>query len=265
ATPAFTINGPFSVLGGGTVNWTWMEGIAPSPDGTSVWVSNREKNRVFHLRNALTSPVVDVILGQTSISGISANQPSGVPSSTNLNTPGAVELDHHGYLYVSDHGLEDAGNYRMLRWNPSTLSAAIARATSLNMVQFAVPADFVYGTNGSFTVQGCYPYSNPAPGICGPWEPAFNSDDSAMVVGQNSQGPGMRFPVVFSQPESGDNQVSYLKDFGPQSFSATFDNQNNLYVAELNRNRVLIYLQPLSATPTNTPTPSPTNTPTNSP
>ena len=263
ATPSAVINGPFSVLGGGTVNWTWLEGIAPSADGTSVWVSNREYNRVFHLRNALTSPMVDVILGQPNATSTLANYPGGTPSASNLNTPGAVELDHHGYLYVSDHGLEDGGNYRMLRWNPNTLANAITRAANTGTAQFALPADGVYGTNGSFTAQGCYPYnfSIPAPGICGPWEPAFNSDDSIMVVGQNSQGPGQRFPVVFSQPESGDNPVTYLKDFGPQTFSAAFDAQDNLYMGELNRSRILVYVQPFGTQgPTLTPTSSPTPT-----
>ena len=270
ATPAVTLNGPFNVLGGGTISWTFLEGIAPAPDGSYVWLGNRDNNRVFRLRNPLTTPIVDIILGQTSATGISINQPSGIPSATNLNTPGAVRLDHHGFLYVSDHGLEDNGNYRMLRWNPNTIAAAVAQATLSGVAQFAVPANGVFGTNGSFTVTGCFPGTNPAPGICGPWEPAFNSDDSLMVVGQNSQGPGSRFPIVFSQPETSDNPITMVKDFGPQTFAATFDDQNNLYLAELNRSRVMIYLQLLTtpgpnATVTNTPTVTATNSPTSKP
>ena len=263
ATPVATLSSGIPILGapGQAVSWSHVEGIAPSPNGSSVWLSDRETNRVFRIRNPLgtapgPTPVVDIILGQPNYGTVMANQPSGIPSRTNLYYPGAIALDHHGYLYVSDDALENDGNYRMLRWNANTIAAAVSLASSTGMAQYAVPADGVFGTNGSFNRAGCYQV-DPVPGICGPWEPAFNSNDSIMVVGQNSQGLGMRFPVVFTNPELGDYPVTTLQDFGPQTYSGAFDDQDNLYMVELNRNRVLAYLKPFLSTYA-TPTPPPT-------
>jgi len=63
-------------------------------------------------------------------------------------------------------------------------------------------------------------------------------------------------------PGAGDNPVGHLNDYGPQSFGMNFDPNNNLYVAELNRNRVLVYNQPFQSSPTVTPTATNTPTPT---
>ena len=44
-------------------------GLAPTRDSKFLWLSNSATNRVFRVRDPLTNPVVDVILGQTDING----------------------------------------------------------------------------------------------------------------------------------------------------------------------------------------------------
>jgi hypothetical protein len=57
-----------------------------------------------------------------------------------------------------------------------------------------------------------------------------------------------------------------LNDFYSMAYSATFDDQDNLYVADLNRTKVLIYKNPFnSIPPPRTPTPLPPSTITPSP
>jgi len=64
-----------------------------------------------------------------------------------------------------------------------------------------------------------------------------------MVVGLNGY-IGSRFPLVSNNPLRSSYTYSYLKDFSSMSYAATFDPDNNLYIADTNRNRILIYLNP---------------------
>ena len=78
AAPLANIFAPFStipVLGGGTVTLgDYIGGLVPSPDGTSLWVTDTYRNRTLRIRNPLTAPQVDVVLGQTNASGIQCNR-----------------------------------------------------------------------------------------------------------------------------------------------------------------------------------------------
>jgi len=267
------------VLGGGSITWTRIDGIAPSPDSTVsyLWVAEPRENRVLRIRNPLTNPTVDIILGQPSVASIGCNQtgsPISIlegnnycgpcqnasnnpvpPTASSLYMPGAVRLDHHGNLYVSDSALECWGNYRLLRWNANQFPATPSSCL------FAIPATAVYGHNGDFTSTTC---ADPLHGSCAPFEPAFTSDDGELVVGTDpytnggNGGDSNRFPVVLQNPISGDTEIGNLKDFTSMPHSMDFDDQNNLYVADLDRNRVEIYFNPLAiatATPTATLTP----------
>jgi len=270
--PAATLSVSVPVLGGGSVTWGRLDGLAVDPTGTTLWLVDQPNSRVFRVHNPLTAPMVDILLGQPNatstacdgngtVSPYAANGgcPGGtITSASTLNQPGAVVLDHHGDLFISDDSLETEGNYRLLRWNSTDFSA------NPPSCQFAIPADFVYGRS-SLTATNCDNLPPSGVGVCNPWEPAFNSDDSVMVVGMNGQG-GFRFPVVLQNPRSGDNPVTYLQDFASHSYSGVFDDQDNYYVTDINRERLLIYFQPfVTATFTSTPTQTPTTTPTASP
>src|SRR6266404_802811 len=132
ASPVLTLNSPLPVLGGGTVSWDWaiyIGGLAPNSAGTKLGVADPMHNRVFRINNPLSNPVVDIVLGQTSLSGTLCNQGNPVPSQTSLCDPGSVVLDPKGNLYVSDDALEGMGNFRLLEYDvglfPEDLVSAI--------------------------------------------------------------------------------------------------------------------------------------------
>ena len=79
------------------------------------------------------------------------------------------------------------------------------------------------------------------------WEPAFDSANR-MVVGFNSF-LGPRFIGFYQDPLGPETAPSgYLRDFGSMPYSATFDANDNLYVTDINRNRILIYWNPFNNT-----------------
>ena len=277
---ALAISPPLPVLGTGQqVDWTveqnqypppGIEDLAVDPGGNFLWVTDVGNNRVFRIRNPLNQPVVDIILGQLNATTYGCNgNPAAVvlgyaqgevcsqsnPTQSSFAAPGAIALDHHGDLYVSDHALEFAGNSRILRFDAATI-----QNTSSSTPLFGVPAAAVYGAGGTsnFTSYGCV---NPSGGVCGPWEPALNSDDSVMVVGSDAQTSGNSFVIALKDPRFGDNPFAQMKDFDPQAFSDVFDDEDNLYVANHNRSRVMIYLKPFQTDPTATSTPTTTFSP----
>jgi sugar lactone lactonase YvrE len=234
-SPIATLVPPVPVLGGGQLFWDdrlAIGGIAPNRDGTSLWLADPRHHRVFRIRDPLTQPAIDVVLGQTSAAGTSCNQGrgEGAPSRDSLCHPGAVVLDPHGNVWVSDHAREIEGNNRLLEYDASLFrgNSAVSR--------FGIPATRVFGTGGSFTAPSCQN------ALCGPFEPAFDPRGT-MVVGSNGI-IGSRFPLVYDDPLKGDNPVGALNDFHSMAYAATFDPQGNLYIADLNRDRVLVYRRP---------------------
>jgi hypothetical protein len=214
------------VLGGGQITLggsIW--GLAPTANSEFLWVCDSDNSRVFRIRNPLTSPLVDVILGQTSISGTLPNR-GGPPDATTLAHPGHLALDRFGNLFVSDHSLEIRGNRRLLVFgkdlfpadNPSVIFAPAAMKIFPNIAV---------------------------------WEPAFDSQNR-MVVGYNPyhhniHNPGVVpqigvFPGIYNDPLGASTSPDeYLKDYHSGAYGVAFDDNNNLYVADMNRSRVLIY------------------------
>ncbi len=243
ATPFTTLTSPLPVLGGGNISWDFLlviGGVAPVGNGTKLWVADPVRNRVFRVRDPLTSPVVDIVLGQTNVDGILCNQGNGdennrMPSQNSLCKPGNVTLDPAGNVYVSDDSLEVSGNFRLLEFDatlfPDNPPAAL----------FGIPATRVFGTNGSFIDPNCEFLQDP---LCGPLEPAFTSDGQ-MVVGMMGY-IGSRFPLVYSNPLASQMPDNYLNDFSSYGgYAAVFDSNNDLYIADLDRARVLVYRHPL--------------------
>ena len=246
STPTTRLTSPLPVLGGGSISWDFLlldrGGIASNAPGTRLWVADAARNRVFRVRDPLTNPVVDIVLGQTDPNGTLCNQGNGadMPSQTSLCAPGNVTLDPWGNVYVSDDSLEVDGNFRLLEFNANLFPDDWPTAL------FGIPATRVFGRNGSFTDPYCHLFSslynfNLA---CGPLQPAFTSDGQ-MVVGMNAY-IGSRFPLVYNTPLVSDQPDTYLNDFSSYGgYSAVFDSNNDLYIADLDRARVLVYRQPL--------------------
>jgi sugar lactone lactonase YvrE len=281
--PVAVVDSPLPVLGKSVkVSWTGLTGLTADPAG-NLWITDLGGNRVMRVRDPMGTqgigPIVDVVLGQpdpgngpvgTNCNGNGTTCPGGTQiSASTLNYPSFLQFDHHGDLYVSDHWLEDGGNFRILRFDAKSLPV------NNTVCAFAIPADGVYGTHGSFTTTGNTLYDQAF------WEMALNSDDSIMVAGTNSQASGGYPPVIIQNPRNGimpagtpdipgagDNPIGHLNDYGPQTYGSYFDSQDNLYAVDGNRSRILIYFQPFlipTATPVYSSTPVPTGSRTQPP
>ena len=235
AQPLAMLTPPLAVLGGGTLSWDGalaIGGLAVDARGSSLWLADPRRHRVFRVRDPLDARMVDVVLGQTSLAGEGCNQGRGPgrPSRESLCHPGAVVLDPKGNVWVSDHALEVEGNHRLLEWDGRLFRGR------RDSPRLSVPASRVFGTNGSFEEPSC---QDP---LCGPFAPAFSARGH-MVVGLNGI-IGSRFPLLYGDPLANDRPDGALNDFHSMAYAATFDEDDNLYVADLNRDRVFIYFRP---------------------
>jgi sugar lactone lactonase YvrE len=262
ATPIITIDAStLKDLQGNTINLNTggdlaTGGLAPATDGSYLWVAHPFSNRVVRIINPLTDPKVDIVLGQPAADSTSANQ-GGIATLLTLNQPGAVVLDKNNNVFVTDNALENAGNGRMLEFDGTNLSALVA--TSSGTVT-------VYDPAADRTVIAANYF---------PFEPAFDSNNN-MVVGYNSYAthPNANHSLdYFNNILNNVTPTGMFNDYFVMPYSMAFDSSNNLYVTDLNRDKVLVYQSPLAdvptptptATPTATPTPTPTETPTPTP
>jgi hypothetical protein len=118
---------------------------------------------------------------------------------------------------------------RMLEFDAKTLPDKPAA------VVLGINASHVFGRNGSFTAANCIS-GDP---MCGPWEPAFNSENQ-MIIGMNGY-MGVPFPQVYQDPLKNPYPVAQLSDYYSHAYSARVDSFDNLYVIDEARSRILIY------------------------
>ena len=240
----------------------YIRGIAPVGNGEVVWVSDAHNHRVLRLRAPLGDPVVDVILGQKDATGNKCNRRAhigpwdrpehvvGAPEPDMLCFPGALSIDRLGNLYVSDHSLEFSGNWRLLVFTASSIpvdnhAAIFAPAATKVFSDLDTVEDryFVAFWDAGQILSVGHTWLSPQ--STATWEPAFDSTNR-MVVGFNSY-MGPRFVGYYDDPlGSSTTPTGFLNDFGSMPYAATFDDKDNLYVADLNRNRILIYWNPFN-------------------
>ncbi|MDE2860848.1 MAG: NHL repeat-containing protein [Chloroflexota bacterium] len=250
-------------------------GIAPVEGGDHLWLSDTDNHRVLRIRDPLTDPVVDVVLGQTDPSGNQCNMGkfqaadrSAIESGENVDLlcfPGALSIDRLGNLYVSDHSLEVDGNRRLL------IFAADSTPVANSETIFGQQATkvFIRSAEGLSNlgawrwsdreVIGSSRHTHRSIFSASTWEPAFDSTNR-MVVGYNGY-VGPRFVGVYDDPLGHDElPTAHLYDFGAMYYTAAFDDNDNLYVGDANRSRVHVYYNPF-----NNPPPPPTAVPPQSP
>ena len=239
-------------------------GIAPVGQGDFLWMSDTDNHRVLRIRDPLTNPVVDVILGQYGPDGNTCNrggfpesplsEENDKPRANMLCFPGALSIDRLGNLYVSDHSLEVSGNFRLLLF-PSELMPSTNEEEAL----FALDAAKIFedsAVSGSNLVASGFElgttieprsFDSRWPGLeAAAWEPAFDKENR-MVVGFNTY-RGPRFVGIYDDPLNRDIMpTGYLHDFMSMPYSAVFDDAGNLYVGDINRGRVLIYWDPFDS------------------
>ena len=253
----FTIPGSSSAVTLGP----YIRSIAPVGHGEMIWISDSYNHRVLRIRNPLSNPVVDVILGQKEATGNKCNRQAhfsawenpedhtGPPTADMLCFPGGLAYDRLGNLFVSDHSLEVAGNKRLL------IFAAGSIPFDNHSVVYAPAATKVVAELGQIERKYFAARFEPNQAInvsghalvdrVGMWEPAFDSSNR-MVVGFSSF-LGPRFIAFYNDPLGPDTAPSgFLNDFGSMPYSVTFDENDNLYVTDINRNRILIYWNPFN-------------------
>ena len=238
-------------------------GIAPSGSGKFLWLSDTDNHRVLRIRDPLTNPVVDVILGQGDHSGVKCNRIAPLrahapdlegallnPRPDTMCLPGAISIDNYGNLFVSDHSLEVGGNHRLLLFDTGALP--LTNPATI----YGPAADKIFTKSGKgvsnlwtdrWETDAKVPYRS-IDMLAATWEPAFDSSNR-MVVGYNSYVAG-RFVGVYDDPLGPDTLPSaYLYDFSSMPYTATFDDQDNLYVGDINRGRILVYRKPFDNPP----------------
>ena len=231
-------------------------GIAPVDHGEFLWVADTDNHRVVRIRDPLTDPVVDVVLGQDNARGTRCNQwvereahaglPRSIATDDTLCFPGALSIDRLGNLYVSDHSLEIEGNQRLLIFLAESIptrntSAIFAPDAARIFEDSAIQAAGLRFPR--WTPEGMIDTTRPWLGTAATWEAAFDSWNR-MAVGYNAYA-GARFVGLYDDPLGRDPlPSSYLYDVGSMPYTATFDDQDNLYVGDINRSRVLVYFNP---------------------
>lgn len=286
ATPVqivFNENTQLPVLGGGSLEWSvddFFMGIAFDSAGNLWLTESREHppnilHRVLRIRNPDSNPLVDVILGQPSLSETMCNQyhDPNYPETYNYseayshkaaNTvcfPGAIKVDRYDNVWLADFSLEFKGNWRLMKFDKSLFENINSTA--------------LYAPNASFIINDLMAL-----------DMAFDSKDR-MIVGIN--GYSKMFPAYFDKKTDGTypaTPTSYFNDLYSMPDELVLDHQDNLFITDLNRGRALVYLNPfnnpprptdiitptvsispttaitLTPTPTNILTPSPSFTPT---
>jgi hypothetical protein len=201
---------------------------------SAVWVADRRNSRVFRLTDLDTTPQVDVVLGQPDAAQTQCNRGSSLQANT-LCGPYSVALDSSENVYVSDNGYEVGTNMRVLEFD-ATLFTPGAQAV------LGPSATGVLGTGGDFTVNGLYAASDP---FINPLTATF-FPGGAMILGQNPYAGAQRFPTVWLSPFIEAVPQLILGDMATYPDASWFvDKRGNLYTAESNWSRVLIYKDPL--------------------
>ncbi len=233
-------------------------GIAPVGSGEFVWLSDTDNHRVLRIRDPLTNPVVDAILGQQTAFANKCNA-GRIPAAdwdalsagehrNLLCFPGALSIDRLGNLYVSDHSLEVDGNRRLLLFEADSLPTdrdsvllgrGATKAFTESLYGFSSLWVSAYWERESVIDKRLYLHGMSA----GTWETAFDSTNR-MVVGFNAYA-GPRFVGVYEDPLGREKLPNaYLYDLMSMAYTATFDDNDNLYVGDINRGRVLVYHNP---------------------
>lgn len=250
--------------------------FAPIGSGDRVWVEDVGRSRVVRVVNIdggedpTAPPYIDIVLGQDSFAANLCNKGRGAFgfARDTLCAENAISLDSDGNLYVMDNatGGMDGGWSRLLRWDAVSIPDHPASTV------FGILPDRIFGAGGIFT--------EPSPGGSGhPYpanDPAFpprsqsHSSNGMLLMGGANPYAGPRLPMVYLAPDQVDIPQLAFGDYVSFPSASHVDNEGNVYLADYDWHRVLMYRQPLArlssppqtpaATPTATATPTPTNT-----
>ncbi len=276
--PSYTIPNTVNRADTGTIAIDQVESMATTSDG-KLWVANRGASRVVRISNPTTSPVVDAVIGASS-SQLVTGFCDSTYSMTGLCWPSGIGVDKYNNLYVADNSYapldstttpRSPGNYRMMMFAPVNPAAGTVVFAPTAIKEF--PKEYNSTPKpDSLSLTNYNHYS---------FQPAFDSANH-MVVGNDPN--AKRWVDYYIDPKKVNatnprdplfaKSDGQLADFYGRASSVAFDAQNNLYVYDTDRSKIMIYKTPnlsivqptvtpiLSPTPTRTPTPTMTTSPT---
>jgi len=123
AEPAFEIESPLPVRGGGSIDFE-ASGIAVDPATDSAWITDGSHNRIMRVLNLSQSTrQVDTVIGQPDDATSECNRGNGrnLPVANGFCAPVQVTTDILGNLYVVDGVWESNGNQRALEFDRAAL------------------------------------------------------------------------------------------------------------------------------------------------
>ena len=214
-----------------------------------LWVADTGNNRVLMFTNAATftnGQAADLVLGQADFVGILDNRGGANPTANTISGPRSVAVDSAGRLYVAD-----SGNKRLLRYDPPFTNG-------MNAVQ-------VFGQAGSFTT------ANQAAANAATADNMGNPDGIAVDSLGNVYLADLflKRVLVFNTPAAAGGNTTADIVIGQPNFTSAQRNQNdanpvpgantlnnpegvaldsadNLYVADQENHRALLFKKPLT-------------------
>jgi hypothetical protein len=223
----FTTNGGSSGIPASQSNMNNVVGVAFDPAG-NLWAGDFNNNRILEFEPTFASGMnASVVIGQTDFTSTGA-----ATTASGLNVPKFFTFDGNDNLWVSDYA-----NNRVLEF-ATPLSTGEAASLVIGQTDFT--------SSGSGTTSST---------LKAPFSAAFDPDGDLWVADSvNNRAlefvppftSGMSASVVIGQPGfTSSNSVTTQNGLASAS-DVKFDSVGNLYVADPNNNRVMIFEPPLT-------------------
>ena len=199
------------------------------------WLALPRNDRVIRVKIPPLSGnytyIVDTIIGGEDIPNIklpfwgrTCESDPQFPSKS-ICYPGSITEDKYGNLVISELSLEYFGGKRLLIFDRNKLNNRSQANTIMKL----------YSSDASKIFENVQA-----------WKPAFNSAN-VMIYGVNAYYDN--FPRIVSNilAQTGSRLMidDLIKDFYAQAYSSYFDKNDNLYITDLNKGSLYIYLKPI--------------------
>jgi len=222
-----------------------LTGIAVDPNGLFMWISSPTNDAAVRIRIP-----TDKIGGQYLIDAVISGKPGTslsnpipvydgsfnhpcAPTNSSVCNPGSLTLDKQNWLWISNYSLENAGTGRLIGFELDNI------VYPLNTGSVPSTLQLIDVGSASKVFEEVYP-----------WQSAFDSKNRMVIGGAGFTGRSDRPYYYFNVTELSSipsNENGTFLESTLQPYGIYFDSNDNLYIADMNRGRVIIYLTPFSS------------------